>query len=322
MESIIDIYNLLPEEISEAIEKLTDALTIVQKRKNTNSKFINKIKDKNECPYCQSQNIVKNGHDKNKVQTYRCKDCTRKFNACVNTLVAHSKLTYEQMIIFFECMNDKLSIHKTAAKMGVNKNTVFLLRHKVLDTISEIRKTIKLQGEVEADETYESINLKGTKKEKMPRFSKPRSTKGGSKRGISNHQICIASAIDENDRCFLEIVGTGPITSNEVENAFVNKLGNISKFITDCKSSYEKFAKDNHIPLEQVKSGTYINSNGYSLANINSLHSGMVYISISFQRCFYKAFATLSRLVLLSKNYKLYYSNFKATINYDEKIYH
>lgn len=219
-------------------------------------------------------------------------------------------------------MNDKLSIHKTAAKMRVNKNTVFLLRHKVLDTISEIRKTIKLQGEVEADETYESINLKGTKKEKMPRFSKPRSIKGGSKRGISNHQICIASAIDENDRCFLEIVGTGPITSNEVENAFVNKLGNISKFITDCKSSYEKFAKDNHIPLEQVKSGTYINSNGYSLANINSLHSGMVYISISFQRCFYKAFATLSRLVLLSKNYKLYYSNFKATINYDEKIYH
>lgn len=100
MESIIDIYNLLPEEISEAIEKLTDALTIVQKRKNTNSKFINKIKDKNECPHCQSQNIVKNGHDKNKVQTYRCKDCTRKFNACVNTLVAHSKLTYEQMIIF------------------------------------------------------------------------------------------------------------------------------------------------------------------------------------------------------------------------------
>lgn len=245
----------------------------MKKRKNTNSKLINNIKDKIECPHCQSQNIIKNGHDKNKVQTYRCKDCKRKFNACVNTLVAHSKLTYEQMIIFFECMNDKLSIHKTAAKMGVNKNTVFLLRHKVLDTISEIRKTIKLQGEVEADETYESINLKGTKKEKMPRFSKPRSTKGGSKRGISNHQICIASAIDENDSCFLEIVGTGPITSNEVEEAFGNKLGNISKIITDCKSSYEKFVKDNHIQLEQVKSGTYVNINGYNLANINSLHS-------------------------------------------------
>lgn len=273
MENVVDIYNLLPEEISEAIEKLTDALTIVKKRKNTNSKFIDKIKAKNECPHCESQNIVRNGYDKNKVQTYQCKNCKRKFNASANTLVAHSKLTYEQLTIFFECMNDKLSIHKTAAKMSVNKNTVFLLRHKVLDTISEVRKTMKLQGDVEADETYESINLKGTKKESMPRFSKPRSTKGGSKRGISNHQVCIASAIDENDNCFLEIVGTGPITSNGVEDAFANKIGNVSRFITDCKSSYEKFVKDSHIHLEQVKSGTYVNSNGFSLANINSLHS-------------------------------------------------
>lgn len=65
-------------------------------------------------------------------------------------------------------MSDKLSIRKTATKMKVNKNTVFLLRHKVLDCISEIRKNIKLKGNVEADETYKSINLKGTKKKDMP----------------------------------------------------------------------------------------------------------------------------------------------------------
>ena len=38
---------------------------------------------------------------------------------------------------------------------------------------------------METDETYESINLKGTKPKNMPRASKPRSSKGGSKRGIS-----------------------------------------------------------------------------------------------------------------------------------------
>ena len=31
MENIIDIYNLLPEEINEAIKKLTGALTVVKK---------------------------------------------------------------------------------------------------------------------------------------------------------------------------------------------------------------------------------------------------------------------------------------------------
>ena len=273
MENIVDIYSLLPEEINEVIEKLTDALEIVKKRKNTNSKFVNKIKDKYECPYCHSQHIIKNGFDKNKVQTYKCKNCKKKFNASNQTLVAHIKLNYEQLTIFFDCMNDKLSIRKTAAKMKVNKATVFLLRHKVLDCISQFRKNIQLKGTVEADETYESINLKGTKKENMPRFSKPRSSKGGSKRGLSNHQICIASAIDEYDNCFLEIVGTGSITKKEVEKVFNERMEKVETLITDCKSSYEKFAKGKSIKLEQVKSGTYVNSNGYNLANINSLHS-------------------------------------------------
>lgn len=273
MENTVDIYNLLPEEITEVIKRLTDALEIVKYRKNTNSKFIEKERMDYQCPYYHSTCIIKNGHDKNKVQTYKCKDCRKKFNSCTGTVVAHTKLTYEQLVIFFECMNDKISIKKTAAKMKTNKNTVFLLRHKVLDGIAGIRKSIKLRGNIEVDETYESINLKGTKPKDMPRASKHRSSKGGSKRGISNHQVCIASAIDEFDNCFLEIVGTGPITSKEVEITFKDKIGNVSNFITDCKSSYEKFTNDNHINLEQIKSGTYVNSNGYNLGNINSLHS-------------------------------------------------
>lgn len=46
MENTIDIYNLLPEEINEAIKKLTAALEVVKYRKNTNSKFVDKEKKK------------------------------------------------------------------------------------------------------------------------------------------------------------------------------------------------------------------------------------------------------------------------------------
>ena len=269
----VDVYNLLPEEISQIIEKLKMALRVVKCKKNTNSKVVENLKAVKTCPNCHGINIIKNGHDKNKIQTYQCNDCKAKFNACNNTLIAHMKLTYEQLEIFFACMNDKLSIRKTAAKMEVNPNTVFLLRHKVLDCIAEIRESIKLEGIVEADEIYESINLKGTKTNNMPRFSKPRSSKGGSKRGISNHQVCIASAIDEYDNFFFKIVGTGPITTREVKDAFQEKINNVKMFVTDCKSSYEDFTQANKIKLEQVKSKTYKNENGYSLGNINSLHS-------------------------------------------------
>ena len=122
---------------------------------------------------------------------------------------------------------------------------------------------------------YESINLKGTKPKDMPRVSKPRQTKGGSKRGASDHQVCIASAIDEWDNTYFEVVGVGPITKEMVENTFSNIIESGSTLITDCKSSYEKFVQDHNLKLQQVKSGTYKNLNGYNLAEINSLHSNV-----------------------------------------------
>ena len=84
------------------------------------------------------------------------------------------------------------------------------------------------------------------------------------------------------ENCFLEIVGTGPITSEQVKKVFQEKIEKVNYLITDCKSSYEKFAKENNINLEQVKSGTYVNQNGYSLGNINSLHSELT----TFLSCF------------------------------------
>ena len=103
------------------------------------------------------------------------------------------------------------------------------------------------------------------------------------KRGISNHQVCIASAVDEYDNLILEIVGTGPITSEQVEYVFKDKINEVTCLITDCKSSYEKISKDKNIRLEQIKSGTYVNLNGYSLGNINSLHSELSTFLSSFK---------------------------------------
>jgi len=74
-------------------------------------------------------------------------------------------------------------------------------------------------------EVYRSINLKGTKPENMPRASKPRTSNGASTRGISKHKICIETAIDENDNCFFEIVGTGPITTDMVRKSLGTKIG-------------------------------------------------------------------------------------------------
>lgn len=241
------------------IQKLNHALEIVKSREQTISKTASFEKDKITCPHCHRLKIVKNGHTKLGVQTYKCKDCNKRFNDLTLTIFSNSHLTYEQIEIFLQCFKDKVTLRKTAKRMNVDKNTVHLLRLKIINSFQEARQTIKLSGEVEADEIYKSINLKGTKKNKMPRYSKPRTSKGTTARGISSHKVCIESAIDEFDNMFLEIVGTGPITSDMVKKSLGEKIDNVKKLVTDCKSSYEK------------------------LANINSLHSGLATFLSSFR---------------------------------------
>lgn len=271
----VNIYDLIPAQITEMINKLNNALEIVKSRKQTISKTAFFEKEERDCPWCHGSNIVKNGHTKTWVQTYKCKDCNKRFNDLTLTIFSNCHLTYEQIEIFLHCFRDKVSLRKTAKRMHVDKNTVHLLRFKLINSFKKTRQNIKLSGQIESDEIYKSINLKGTKPDKMPRFSKQRASKGTTTIGISAHKVCIESAIDENDNMFLEIIGTGPITSNMVKESLGSKLDKVKCLITDCKSSYEKLAKENCLNLKQIKSKSYIDEDGNSLANINSVHSGL-----------------------------------------------
>ena len=45
----------------------------------------------------------------------------KKFNDLTGTIFSRTRLTYEQIEIFIDCFNNKLSLRKTAAKMNVDK---------------------------------------------------------------------------------------------------------------------------------------------------------------------------------------------------------
>ena len=94
---------------------------------------------------------------------------------------------------------DKLSIRKSAKKIKISTRTAFVLRFKVIPCLEKINSENSLTGNIELDEYYLSVNLKGIKKDKMPRISKPRKTNGTGKQGISRHTVCVTSGIDEND---------------------------------------------------------------------------------------------------------------------------
>lgn len=265
---------LLPRELEELIDRLQNILNQKEHSKGIIDLIINKERSNIICPKCGSVHVIKNGKYKNR-QLYKCKDCNKKFNELTNTPFHHTRLNYKQIKIAYECLVDKLSIRKSASKIGVSTRTAFTLRFKLISCLKRTKEKNYLTGNIELDEYYLSINLKGTKKDKMPRFSKPRKRRGTGKSGISKHTVCIISGIDENDHILLKVAGTGSVTSEMIRKNIVNKVKDSRKIITDCKSSYESVAKENCWNLKQVKSCCYMDGEGNTLANINSLHSDL-----------------------------------------------
>lgn len=272
------VYNDV-DELREIIEILNNKLELLEGSKKAICNMVLKEKELLCCTRCHGTNINKNGKYKER-QNYICKDCHKKFNSLTGTIFHHTHLTYKQIEKAFDSMINLFSIRKTAKIVKISTKTAFTLRHKIMSCLKVIVNSFKLSGEIELDEYYLSINLKGTKKEDMPRASKKRTSHGRNKRGISNHKICITSGYDENDNIFFTVAGTSSVTSQMIKDTVVPKINNSTKIITDCKSSYESIAIENNWNLKQIKSGTYSDENGNNLANINSLHQQLkLYLS-------------------------------------------
>lgn len=276
-----ELDKMTPKDLENLISFLEKLMGEKIEDKSTISKVIHQEMNLLKCPCCHcTDNIIKNGFTKsNRTQRYKCKNCGKKFSDTTHTICHHSKINFKQWKAFLECMSDKLSIRKTAAKVGINKNTAFAMRHKVLKALEVFRESVEFKGKVEADEVTIPINFKGARKGTMPRASKKR--KSSSK--ILNHKSCILSAIDEYDNEYLEVVDYGQITSDDIEKSLGPKLDKATHLITDCRSSYEKVAKDHNLILEQIKSKTYKNEHGYTLSEINGLHSNFFGFMATFK---------------------------------------
>ena len=95
-----------------------------------------------------------------------------------------------------------MTLDNEAHILGTSKTTCFYKRHKLYHAASEIMACQKLSGEVEMDTQYKSINLKGTRPQNMPKYSKKRG-KQDAYRGISHHKVAIVCATDENDHMMM-----------------------------------------------------------------------------------------------------------------------
>ncbi|MCI6266088.1 MAG: IS1595 family transposase [Bacilli bacterium] len=264
------IKDLDAVQLIELKNYITNELLDICETKDSNSKIIENNTHNKIC-LCGCT-MSKNGHTPTGVQKYVCSHCKHTCCATTNTVVYHSKLSFDIWKNVIDNLIDGFSIRRIAEENNISILTSFNLRHKVLRAIKKYIDNIKLSKSIQSDEKYFSINLKGTKPENMPRYSKKRTSTNSPYKGISHHKICVVTAIDEVDNIVMNIGGLGRGTTKMLEEQLGDKVENVDLITADSASAYQEFCKKHNIKLIAIPSGFH-NDGINNLAEINGLHS-------------------------------------------------
>ena len=144
------------------------------------------------CPHCASNAIAKWGFAHG-LRRYRCKACKVTFNALTATPLAHLRKR-ELWAGHAQALVDGVALRKVADRLDIQLSTAFNWRHRFLEAPRDL-KAKRLEGTVEADETYFLYSEKGSRE-----MTRPARKRGGkaAKRGLSAEQVPVLIARDRD----------------------------------------------------------------------------------------------------------------------------
>jgi transposase-like protein len=219
------------------------------------------------CPHCANRDVVRWGQA-SELPQYRCKACSRTFNALTKTPLAKLRLK-EKWTEQTKAMIDGVSTAKAAERCGVHYTTAFRWRHRFLASLAS-DKPRTMTGVVEGDETFILESFKG-KRSKMPR--KPRKRGGKSaKRGLSAEQIPVIVARDR-DGCTTDAV-LPRLNRVSIAAALAGVVTPANQFCCDGGNAIVAFARKAGIPTHILPAPGKPNPQApdFHINNVNAYH--------------------------------------------------
>ena len=265
-------FNQLIEQIPALTDAQINELSLTLKGKDRISKIITSLEqrlvEKPDCPHCHSQHIIRHGKE-NQMQRYRCKSCKKTFVATTGTPLA--RLRYKaRWFDYFGCMLDSKVLRKSAKKCNINLKTAFRWRHRFL-LLPSMLKAKKLEGIIEADETFFRYSQKGQRN--LARKPRKRGTKAPN-RGLSTKDwVPVLTARDRAKNTFEAILPK--VASVEIEKQLADKIVKDCVFCSDGHKAYIQFTNENNLIHRRLNLAKKIRviDKVFHIQNVNAYHS-------------------------------------------------
>ena len=226
---------------------------------------------KKTCPHCGNGRVHKRGKQRG-VQMYKCAECSKWFSSTTGTPLWDIKKK-DKWQSYLNCMQQGMSIKKTAKEIGVCIQTSFDWRHKILSVLNK-EVPEKLSGRVECDELELPLSNKGERN--LTRKARKRSSdfiRNPKTKEVTTIQV--VSAIDENNQTYFKAIETKRITAKHLNKTLGKKLDKHATLITDKHPSYRPFVKSKpRLKHKTVKSNEHVNKEdrNVNLQKINNQH--------------------------------------------------
>lgn len=197
------------------------------------------------CPHCGAFEFGLWGWSHG-LRRFRCAECRRTFNAATKTPMARLRKR-ERWISQAQALMDGVSLAKAAERCGVHPTTAFRWRHRFL-AAPALDKPMKLNGIVEADETFILESFKGRRSD-LPR---PARRRGGAAKhpGQSFESIPVLVARDRQGAT-LDAVLT-EVTAVCVAAGLRDAVTPDNQLVCDGGMAIRAFARRHRIPVHVV----------------------------------------------------------------------
>jgi transposase-like protein len=264
-------FQRLIEQVGELTPEQREALAKVlaggSEAAETTALIEARFADKATCPHCQGEG-QKWGFAAG-LRRYRCRACKKSFNALTKTPLAFLKKR-DKLAAYGQAMADGLSLRKAAKRVGIDLTTSFDWRHRLLKLPAK-DKPKKLDGVVEADETYFLESKKG--KRKLGRKARKRGGKA-SKRGLSDEQIPVMVTRDRSGATLTEVLPE--VTTASITRVLDPVLARDAALVSDGEKAYRAFANaTDRLHIALIASAGERTWGTYHIQNVNAYTSGL-----------------------------------------------
>ncbi len=203
------------------------------------------------CSNCKSNNICKNGKDRNGIQRYKCRECGHTFSATSNTLSSHTSQSVGQWMSFVLGLFNCESCEVLSKKCGISVPTAHNWRLKVFAALEYLEKDIKLSKVIMADDTRLPYSFKGNHGNDFYEPRKPHKRgKQTTRKNSNDNTVCVLCAVDSCGYSFSRLIGFGNPSGKRISEGFKDKF-NVTEdtiLVTDGAPCFSQAIKDYSIP--------------------------------------------------------------------------